>query len=362
MNGLNSPWTKRISREQGWSFRNIRGLTSDNPRQQRQLDVLEPLLARRFSKLEGVMNVRKTDGFTAARRVIVTSGGLELKEDLLGVVLEVESEEQSLLRQRIREAEETAAKTALTLAVGTLSAMLFLILGGVVLDRDVRRRRVAESALRANENALRQSEERLLLAQQVARVGTFEWNIQTGVNRWTPELENLYGLPLGGFAGTQEAWEQLVFPRDRAAAVRRVQEAMEKGAFEGEWRVVWPDGTLHWLFGRGSLFKNNAGKPLRLVGVNIDVTERKQAESVLRLRTQALDSAANGVVITDRKGTIIWVNSAITALTGYTSEEVLGKNPSIFKSGIFGRPSLAVRFGTASSSTDVRMAASIPRR
>ncbi len=86
--------------------------------------------------------------------------------------------------------------------------------------------------------ALRESEERLRLGQHVARVGTFEWNIQTGVNRWTPEMEAMYGLPPGGFAGSQATWENLVHPDDRAEAVRRVTEAMEKGGFEAEWRNV----------------------------------------------------------------------------------------------------------------------------
>ena len=70
-----------------------------------------------------------------------------------------------------------------------------------------------------NEERLRESEERLRLAQQVARLGTFEWDMQTGVDRWTPELEALYGLPPGGFAGTEQAWEELVHPADRAEAV-----------------------------------------------------------------------------------------------------------------------------------------------
>ena len=75
------------------------------------------------------------------------------------------------------------------------------------------------------EAALRESEQRLRLAQEVAHVGTFDWDIQAGVNHWTPELEAMYGLPPGGFAGTQEAWEQLVHPEDRPKVVTRIAEA-----------------------------------------------------------------------------------------------------------------------------------------
>jgi PAS domain S-box-containing protein len=133
-----------------------------------------------------------------------------------------------------------------------------------------------------------ESEERLRLAQQAGRIGSFEWNIQTGVNRWTPEMEALYGLATGTFPGTQQAWERLVHVEDRAEVLRKVQVAMETGSFEGEWRVQWPDGRLRWLAGRAWMFTDPSGKPLRLLGVNIDITERKHAEEALRQRETQL--------------------------------------------------------------------------
>jgi PAS domain S-box-containing protein len=143
------------------------------------------------------------------------------------------------------------------------------------------------TAQRRTEDALRENQERLRVAQQVAWVGTFEWNLQTGVNRWTPELEAMYGLPPGGFAGAPNSWQELMCPEDRDQAVRHMQEAMETGSFEAEWRVIRPDGTTRWLFGRAWVFKDETGKPLRMVGANIDVTERKHAElEVLRINAE----------------------------------------------------------------------------
>ena len=99
------------------------------------------------------------------------------------------------------------------------------------------------AALQLHSEASGKTETLLRMAQEVAHIGTFEWDIRTGVNRWTAELETMYGLPPGGFAGTREAWEKLVHADDRAEAMQRVGEAMDKGHFEGEWRVPWPDGT-----------------------------------------------------------------------------------------------------------------------
>jgi PAS domain S-box-containing protein len=127
--------------------------------------------------------------------------------------------------------------------------------------------------------SLRESEERLRLAQEVTQVGTFEWNIQTGAHRWTAELERMHGLAPETFPGTREAWERLVHPDDRKEAVRRFADAIETGRFTHEWRVVWSDGTTRWLAGRAVVFTDDAGKPLRLLGVNIDITDRKAAET-----------------------------------------------------------------------------------
>jgi len=132
------------------------------------------------------------------------------------------------------------------------------------------------------EEALRSSEERLRLAQKAARIGTFERNIRTGVNTWTPEMESMYGLPPGGFGQTRTAFENLVHPDDRAEVMKLVDEALKTGQpTHGEWRVVWPDESVHWIAGRWQVLMEESGEPSRVVGVDMDITERKLAEAAL---------------------------------------------------------------------------------
>jgi PAS domain S-box-containing protein len=145
---------------------------------------------------------------------------------------------------------------------------------------------------KSSEESLRDSEQRVRLAHQAARMGAFEWNIQTGINVWTPELEAIYGLPPGGFPGTQAAFENLIYLEDRERVLGLVDSALKFGkAMRAEWRVVWPDGSLHWIAGRWQVFMNESGEPVRMIGVNSDVTERKLVEQGLADVTRKLIEA-----------------------------------------------------------------------
>src|SRR6201997_1500237 len=186
------------------------------------------------------------------------------------------------------------------------------------------------------EEAVRASEERLRLAQQIAHVGSFEWNIQTGVNTWTPELEAMYGLQPGTFAGTQTAFENLVHPDDRAAVIKLSDAAMKSGQpTQGEWRVIWADGSVHWIAGRWQVFMDASGDPSKMIGVNIDVTERKLAEEALlsseRRYRLLFERNVAGVGIASLDGRVLDCNEGWARILGYQSkDELRGRHASEF--------------------------------
>ncbi|MDQ3043704.1 MAG: PAS domain-containing protein [Chloroflexota bacterium] len=135
--------------------------------------------------------------------------------------------------------------------------------------------------------------ERLELAQQAGEIGTFEWNIQTNQVEWTPALEALYGLPPGGFGGTYSHWAAALHPDDREHAEREVRRVAAEGVeLDTEFRIIRPDGDVRWIAAQGRLHPDRAGTPLRLVGVNMDITARKHTDTILRQRTRQAELGA----------------------------------------------------------------------
>ncbi|MCA9132313.1 MAG: PAS domain S-box protein, partial [Planctomycetales bacterium] len=147
--------------------------------------------------------------------------------------------------------------------------------------RDVTQKMQAEAALQ-------DSEERLRLALQSGRMGSWEWNIVSGRIIWSETLEQIHGLPAGGFDGTFDAYLQDVHPDDRQRVLERIRQTVEEGQdYHVEYRSLRPDGSVRWLETRGKLFRDAAQQPQRLIGVCSDITERKQHEHSLHFLAES---------------------------------------------------------------------------
>ena len=176
------------------------------------------------------------------------------------------------------------------------------------------------------EEALRESEERGRLAQEAARIGTFDWNIKTNINTWSPELEAMYGLQPGDFGKTQTAWEDLIHPDDRQRATGLVDQTFQTGKpVEGEWRIFWPDGSSHWIFGRFQLLRDEAGAPSHLTGVNLDITGRKETEEALIKQAALIDLTPDAIMVRELNGEIRFWSKGSENLYGYSSGEAKGR-------------------------------------
>ncbi|PSB35731.1 GAF domain-containing protein [Stenomitos frigidus] len=164
----------------------------------------------------------------------------------------------------------------------------------LLLVRDITDRKQAEAALR-------ESEERSRLAFKAARMGSWDWNITTNEIIWSESLERLMGMQPGSFNGRFETVIAMIYPNDRERVATSITRSVEQGdAYDLEFRFVKPDGSLRWAVSKGNVLRDASGAPIRMLGVDVDVTDRKQAEIALWQRAER-EQAISRVVRTIRQ-------------------------------------------------------------
>ena len=165
-----------------------------------------------------------------------------------------------------------------------------VITGAVVVNDDVTERVGAEEALRKTERLLRE-------AETLGQTGSWEQDLISGQVRNTEANRRLFfgdGVSKGA---RLEDYVDVIHPDDRAWVIDRRGELLGgTGSGDIEYRVVWPDGSVHWIFGRATVVRDESGRPLRVFGTNADITERKRAEDELARRTQQLEALSRRLI------------------------------------------------------------------
>ncbi len=175
---------------------------------------------------------------------------------------------------------------------------------------------------------LQRSESRLSLALDSARTGIWEWDIASGVLRATPQAEAVFELRPGEFGGMYEDFLRLVHPAD----VDRVAD-FNRGILEGnmrgraiEHRIISAGDSMRWVEGRGTLQRDAAGRPERVIGMVVDVTLRKVAEQALQesedLHRTMISTMAEGVMLRDMAGGLLLCNAAAERIIGLEADEM----------------------------------------
>jgi formate hydrogenlyase transcriptional activator len=192
---------------------------------------------------------------------------------------------------------------------------------------DERRRRAVQE--------LQTKQQLLDLAQEAAHVVAFEWYPQKEVNLWSPEHAALYGQPPCSMDVTYESWKKLVHPKDWPVVLDSIKHAQGTGEVSAEFRVIWPDGSIHWLAANGQMFFDDVGRPYRIVGFTGEITPRKLIEEEL-LRTKEdlaaseasfrliVDSIPGLVHTTTAEGKLEFVNRQLLDYFGKTLDELKG--------------------------------------
>ena len=188
------------------------------------------------------------------------------------------------------------------------------------------------------ESALERSEHRLRLALEAGGMGLWEWNLETDQVLRSPSLQVIHRCANESFRGSLDAHLEDIHEEDREGVREAIRATRQTGKeYRAEHRLVWPDGSIHWVEDRGNPVYGNGGELLAIIAVSIVIDQRRQLEEELQERLSQLahaeaqsrsvvENVIDGIVTIDEKGEILSANPATERLFGYKAEEMLGRN------------------------------------
>ncbi|MDR3417472.1 MAG: PAS domain S-box protein [Nevskia sp.] len=219
------------------------------------------------------------------------------------------------------------------------------IVGASKVVRDI-------TALRRARDELREAQQRLVLTTRANGIGLWEWDLVSGALIWDDTMYELYGRQREEFSGAYEAWRSSLHPDDVAAGEREVQEALDgTRPFDTSFRIVTGDGRVRHMRALATVLRDAAGKPLRMLGTNFDVTVQKEYEhrieelnatleqqvaertaqvrALSALQGAILANASYAIIATGLDGIITVFNPAAERLLGYATAEVVGRTTPV---------------------------------
>lgn len=179
-------------------------------------------------------------------------------------------------------------------------------------------------------NAYKKVTERLALATKAAMIGIWEYDILKNEIFWDQNMHRIYGIPDGEFAGSYDSWKDCLLPEDVERASNEIIDAIYgKKDFNTIFRILWPNGEVRYINAEAAVVRDSNGRPLKMVGVNQDITVLKTTQMQLVKSEESLQGAfknsSMGMALVGLDGKFIEVNQSLCTSLGYSNEELLQK-------------------------------------
>ncbi len=228
---------------------------------------------------------------------------------------------------------EAAMSSSQPELIATGGLVVDILLFSIIWSLAGARRRVQARA-EAMTADIRHVSERLELAQESAQIGTWDLDLRSNRLFWDERTFKLYDRSPEDFDHSNEFWKACVLPEDVARLEADFQRRYRHAdRFDTTFRIRHRNGAIRFIETQALVQKDSDGTPVRMVGVNMDITERRQAEERLTLAASVFEHAHEGIIVMDEQGRILDVNPAFTKMTGYSHDEVVGETTHMLRSG-----------------------------
>jgi len=265
--------------------------------------------------------------------------GYEAQELLGKQTLPVCIAPQSLpfIKKHIRNGTSTPYKVTGLKKKGSTFPILIHAKSMEYQDNEVRVAAIRDlSYMRQAESALRKSEERYTLATNAARVGVWDWDIQTNEFYLDPNVKAILGYSDAEIPDDLEVWSNYVHPDDKQPVMEAFQDHIDGKTpeFAYEHRMLHKDGSIRWIMARGTAIRDDQGNPVRVVGTDTDITQRKQAEEALlesEIKFRNLAEQSPNMIFIIKSSKVVYANRKCEEITGYKSDELHSADFDFFR-------------------------------
>lgn len=223
-----------------------------------------------------------------------------------------------------------------------LKDVFFIVFSGlvfkIVLTKNDKRNSLIFERLKANNEEIKESNERYDIVAKATSDTIWDWKIQEDDFIWNKGIQGVFGYKKEEVGKTSKWWFDRIHPEDSIKMSIKLYSFIEQKTekWQDEYRFKCADGTYKYVFDRGFLVKDEDGNAIRMIGAIQDVTRQKEEEQRLKLLETVITQTKDAVIITESENSdktipkIVFVNPAFTEMTGYKSQEVIGRTPIVF--------------------------------